>query len=496
MKKGIAAIAGIMLLVSHVQAEIFRVVGARPMGMGGAYVAVADDGLAQYWNPAGLALQRGFSLTVPANASYEVTENLLRQADKIRDLKSKFDAAKTSPQSLTLSDYQAFLKALADLNDPEIGALVDANGGGGVRVGKFSVGVYFFGEAGVDPNVDTKNVNLVNAQGQQINLSGTNTADPAFDTAQRDKLAAVVGDMRTRTGITSNLSDTQAANALINEAKAGGKSDAEINQAINDAAAANTELGKAFPGTGSINDNNSDLTLRGLTRFEAAASYAHGLLGKWLLVGGSLKAQFGRVGYKKISVKDSTIDITDILRDFTANAKHSTRFTGDLGVMLNLKDTLPLLGLRAGLVAKNIVPTSFDQPDEAVKAGEGRHKLKPQIRLGLAAWPLVKWWTVASDIDLTANSTSIPGYNSRNFSFGTELNPTRILPLRAGITKNIGAKSNLAYTAGVGLNLGIFKFDIAGAISSKYIETKDDASGKVTRVPATAQVAGNLTLKF
>ncbi len=30
--------------------------GARPMGMGGAFTAVADDANAPYWNPAGLAL--------------------------------------------------------------------------------------------------------------------------------------------------------------------------------------------------------------------------------------------------------------------------------------------------------------------------------------------------------------------------------------------------------------------------------------------------------
>lgn len=30
-------------------------VGARPMGMGGAYVAISDDATASYWNPAGLA---------------------------------------------------------------------------------------------------------------------------------------------------------------------------------------------------------------------------------------------------------------------------------------------------------------------------------------------------------------------------------------------------------------------------------------------------------
>lgn len=37
-------------------AEFLRIgVGARALGLGGAYVAIADDGTASYWNPAGLA---------------------------------------------------------------------------------------------------------------------------------------------------------------------------------------------------------------------------------------------------------------------------------------------------------------------------------------------------------------------------------------------------------------------------------------------------------
>lgn len=38
-------------------------VGARPMGMGSAYVALADDPTATYWNPAGLAQVRGTEVT-------------------------------------------------------------------------------------------------------------------------------------------------------------------------------------------------------------------------------------------------------------------------------------------------------------------------------------------------------------------------------------------------------------------------------------------------
>lgn len=42
-------------------------VGARPMGMGSAYVALADDATATYWNPAGLAGVRSTEVTAMHN---------------------------------------------------------------------------------------------------------------------------------------------------------------------------------------------------------------------------------------------------------------------------------------------------------------------------------------------------------------------------------------------------------------------------------------------
>jgi hypothetical protein len=42
-------------------------VGARPMGLGSAYVALADDPTATYWNPAGLAAVRGTEITAMHN---------------------------------------------------------------------------------------------------------------------------------------------------------------------------------------------------------------------------------------------------------------------------------------------------------------------------------------------------------------------------------------------------------------------------------------------
>src|SRR5262245_56330695 len=42
----------------------FESVGTRALGMGGAFVAVADDSSAVYWNPAGLATGRPLGATI------------------------------------------------------------------------------------------------------------------------------------------------------------------------------------------------------------------------------------------------------------------------------------------------------------------------------------------------------------------------------------------------------------------------------------------------
>ena len=51
-----------VLIVFSVQSA-FAFFGTRPMGMGGAFTAVADDANAPYWNPAGLALNPEVTLT-------------------------------------------------------------------------------------------------------------------------------------------------------------------------------------------------------------------------------------------------------------------------------------------------------------------------------------------------------------------------------------------------------------------------------------------------
>jgi hypothetical protein len=71
MKKmlGFALCAGMALFVpaQRAGAQGFEVLGTRAAGMGGAFVAVADDSSAVYWNPAGLASGSYFSLLLDQN---------------------------------------------------------------------------------------------------------------------------------------------------------------------------------------------------------------------------------------------------------------------------------------------------------------------------------------------------------------------------------------------------------------------------------------------
>ena len=59
-----AVLAVGLALASPAEAQWFEALGTRALGLGGAFVAVADDGTAVYWNPAGVALGPFFSLVV------------------------------------------------------------------------------------------------------------------------------------------------------------------------------------------------------------------------------------------------------------------------------------------------------------------------------------------------------------------------------------------------------------------------------------------------
>src|SRR5262245_52126430 len=59
-------------LANPIQAQTFGGAGTRAQGMGGAFVAVADDASAIYWNPAGIATGATFDFQVSAGDNSNV----------------------------------------------------------------------------------------------------------------------------------------------------------------------------------------------------------------------------------------------------------------------------------------------------------------------------------------------------------------------------------------------------------------------------------------
>ena len=69
------AAAALVLLASSASAQTFESVGVRAQGMGGAFVAVADDATATWWNPAGLASGAFANLVIDYNETEDAPTN-------------------------------------------------------------------------------------------------------------------------------------------------------------------------------------------------------------------------------------------------------------------------------------------------------------------------------------------------------------------------------------------------------------------------------------
>jgi hypothetical protein len=65
----IAVASALLAWAACAAAQSFEAVGTRAAGMGGAFVAVADDASAAYWNPAGFASGNFFSIVLDCNTS-------------------------------------------------------------------------------------------------------------------------------------------------------------------------------------------------------------------------------------------------------------------------------------------------------------------------------------------------------------------------------------------------------------------------------------------
>ncbi|MBA2602399.1 MAG: conjugal transfer protein TraF [Acidobacteria bacterium] len=95
------------------QAQTFDTVGTRAQGMGGAFVGVADDASAVYWNPAGLAGGAFFSLVLDGS-----TGRALPEGDPAAASRSGWLLGLSTP-ALGLSYYRLQASTVRETGSPE-----------------------------------------------------------------------------------------------------------------------------------------------------------------------------------------------------------------------------------------------------------------------------------------------------------------------------------------------------------------------------------------
>ena len=522
-------VAAILLLSqgTNASAEAWHVLGPRALGMGGAFVAVAEGPIAQYWNPAGLAQEATASkwgLQVPVGAKVEFTGNVLEDANALGDLASKYSTvqtAQTNGTAVNADQMAAVVKGIATikkLNEPGKGALASIAGGANIKTGRWAVSVNNYTSLGATPHVDTVNIGLGTISGAGgVNFGTADGATVPADTTSRDSIAGAIttigygnlntlvcGGVNCVAGQNAGITDsTTLANALVNQAVASRISAGTIQQAAADMAANAGEAAGVISNVANGNNNpytnnQSNLTVRGASFTEIAFGHGRALFLPGLMLGGNLKIISGKVGYERFNVMNKDAGSTNALKDFRNNTASSIQPGLDLGVLWKLDEILPSLPLnpRTGLVVRNINNPGFNQPAAAKADGaSSKYSLNGQLRYGLAFSPF-RGWNVSADLDLTKNLTPVPDYKSQMLALGTEINifnrPWINIPLRVGITKNITTSaSKPSYAAGFGFNLLHFIFDIGGSISSE--RTTINSGDKI---PSNAAVAAQLAFMF
>ncbi|OGR69038.1 MAG: hypothetical protein A2081_04005 [Elusimicrobia bacterium GWC2_61_19] len=489
------------------------------MGMGGAFVAIAQGPIAQYWNPAGLYTSTGnvSGMEIPVAAGIEFTGKTMENASKLGEVAKDYAAIQSKQTTGGAMDAQQMavfaqsLPLIASMNKKGTGALLEANGGLNLKFAKVTVSVNNYTAIGASPFVDTKNIGLGSAAGiTGVQMGGTVITAPVDPTnaASATQIAGAIntinfntieslicgsaGCLNTQNSITTSA---ELANALVNQAATNGLTQQQIADAASqlaaNAAAAAPIIAAAASGNPYTN-NQTDLTVKGGSFTEIAFGLARPLPVDGLTAGGNVKLINGRMAYTNFKVLSNNTGVTDPFKDLTDTMKTSWAPAIDLGVMYDINKLMPKFPMkpRAGLVIRNLNRPSFKNPD----AQGGNTHLDTQARMGLAFKP-ANFWNLAMDLDLTNNLTPVKGYKSRQLAMGTEFNLINRkafnIPLRAGLMKNLAnSDSKMAYTLGTGLNLLYMHIDLAGVVSSNRVKIEDK------NIPTKVEIAASFGLLF
>ena len=504
MKRQLLAVC-LLCLCGTLFAQSWQMVGSRAMGMGGAGVAVSTGAEAQYWNPAGLVVldEQEKDFILGFGAQMETTKNVMDSLDGLKDMSDKYKTlsnkikAGGTPDASDLTTLFQGVGDIANLTKEGTGVLAGADAGFGFKIKNFGVSVRSLGTMGITPTVDQVNVGFsTQGGGAGLNLSGSTSA-PVDTTEQQ--AANIIADVINSTGTFDALkallggtytNATELANKLVNTASGAGSTPAQILEAAQKAAeylpsAADLVKNAGSASGGNGYENNTSRVMADVAAFsEASLGYGHEVI-NGVQIGANLKVIEGTLAQTGILVLQDKDEIKDIAKDAWDHKRNTTQLGIDLGARLNFARLLDkeIWGKPTiGMTVRNINSPKFKRPNMPANIDPrlvdgwdtSDYKLKPQVRAG-GALELFNRLTVAADLDLTENDTSVKGYQSRQLAFGGEIDLTKGkgfgVPLRVGINKNLAeSQSETYYTAGIGLRIVHFWLELAGAISNDTVE--------------------------
>ncbi|MEE9280742.1 MAG: conjugal transfer protein TraF [Myxococcota bacterium] len=452
--------------------------------MGGAGVALVNDNRTAHWNPGALAFAHSTEFELPFSGDFLSLGEAISDADDIVNFiqSNSFDTVLTkiqSGQALTLTELQNTLEIankLSSLGAVAEGYLTGLDAGLSMRKGGMLLTARTNGSFGIDPVFDIANFSFSN------------------DIDALTQVANVVGAGADRSSVFTNTSSQGLANTIAAAFGAWSQDQAEELVFQTELAGLDTSvptiqdlISRVASSTGALSaldlsQNSSGVVVRGLLTQEIGLGYGLSLFNERIGIGANVRAIHGISYYNFVQFDDITGGTDNLIDDITDthNRETSQRVALDLGLLVR-----PKSWLRVGLVARNVNSPKFKS------GGPDSVELAEQVRLGVAV-TLLPNWVVAADIDLTENeSEAIDGFESRMLSLGTEFNiPFWVgnLALRAGAYTNLADEGDdgLTVTAGVGLRLSHFQFDIAAGAAT----TREELEAGGRDIPSRMHISG------